>query len=38
MGQRDLQRQDACDPRCNMGTYVWAWGTGANQDFTLEIP
>jgi hypothetical protein len=20
------------------GTYVWTWGTGANQNFTLEIP
>ena len=20
------------------GTYVWTWGTGANQNFTLQIP
>jgi VPDSG-CTERM motif len=20
------------------GTYVWSWGTGANQNFTLVIP
>ena len=20
------------------GTYVWTWGTGANQKFTLQIP